>query len=62
MKTLSSPTFSMFAYSGLFRLLNWQKQMLKKTFMEMSEIHRESMFYPYICTDSSSLVNDSPWE
>ena len=44
MKTLSSLTFSMFAYSGLFGLLNWKTQMLKKTFMEMSEIHWENMF------------------
>ena len=31
-------------------------------FMEMSDIHWETMFYLYIYTDSSSLVNVSPWE
>ena len=30
--------------------------------MEMSEIQRENMFSPYICTDSSSLVNVFQWE
>ena len=30
--------------------------------MEMSDIHWENMFYPYIYTDSSSLVNVSTWE
>ena len=35
--------------------------MVKENFMEMSEIHWDSMFYPYICTDSISLVNVSPW-
>ena len=62
MTTLSSLAFSMFAYSGLFGLLTWQAQLLKKTFMEMSEFHWENMFYPYMCTDSSSLVNVSSWE
>ena len=36
--------------------------MLKENFMEMSEIHWENMFYPYISTVSSSLVNVSSWE
>ena len=36
--------------------------MLKENFIEMSEIHWENMFYPYIGTDSASLVNVSPWE
>ena len=31
--------------------------MLKEKFKEMSDIHWENMFYPYICTDSSRLVN-----
>ena len=35
---------------------------MEENFMELSEIHWENMFYPYICTDSSSLVNVSPWE
>ena len=30
--------------------------------MGMSEIHWENMFYPYIYTDSSGLVNVSQWE
>ena len=29
--------------------------------MEMSEIHWENMFDPYIYTDSSSLVNVFQW-
>ena len=32
---------------------------LQENFMEMSEIYWENMFYPYICTDSSRLVNIS---
>ena len=36
--------------------------MVKENVLEMIEIYWENMFYPYICTDSSSLVNDSPWE
>ena len=35
---------------------------MEENFMELSEIHCENMLYPYICTDSSSLVNVSPWE
>ena len=30
--------------------------------MEMHEIHWETMFYPYIYTDSSMLVNVFEWE
>ena len=30
--------------------------------MEMSDIHWENMFYPYIYTDSSSLVIVPQWE
>ena len=33
---------------------------MEENFMELSEIHWENMFYPYICTHSSSLVNVSP--
>ena len=44
MKTLSGLAISIFAYLGLFGQLNWKKQMLKKTFMEMSESHWENMF------------------
>ena len=62
MKTLSSLVFSMFAFLGLSGRLKWKKPMLKETFMEVSEIHWETMFYPYICTDSSSSVNVYPWE
>ena len=36
--------------------------LLQETFIEMSEVHWENLFYPYICTDSISLVNVSPWE
>ena len=35
---------------------------MQESFMEMSEIRWENMFYPYICTDSSSLVNTSLWD
>ena len=31
--------------------------LLKDTFMEMIEIHWDNILYPYICTDSRSLVN-----
>ena len=31
-------------------------------FVELSENYGENMFYQYFCTDSSSLVNVSPWE
>ena len=61
-KPLSSGAFSMFAFLGLFGQLNWKQQMLKETFMEMSEFHWENMFSPFKCTNSSSLVNVSPWE
>ena len=30
--------------------------------MDMREIHWETMFYPYIYTESSMLVNVSQWE
>ena len=30
--------------------------LLEEYFEDMSEIHWENMFYPYVCTDSSSLV------
>ena len=33
--------------------------LVEEDFMEFSEIHLENMFYPYICTDSSRLVNIS---
>ena len=62
MKPLSSPAFSMLAYLGLCGRLNWKTHMLTENFMELSEFHWENMFYPYIWTDSSSLVNVSPWE
>ena len=61
MKTLSDLVSSLFAYLGLSGHLKWKKPMLKETFMEVSEIHWENMFYPYIFTDSSSSVNVSPW-
>ena len=35
---------------------------VQEKFIEVSEIHWEHMFYPYIYTDTSSLVNVSPWE
>ena len=36
--------------------------LLKDTFMEMIEIHCDNILYPYVFTDSKSLVNVSPWE
>ena len=39
-----------------------KKLLLQEHFMEMSELQRENMFYPYNCTDSSSLVNVSSWD
>ena len=35
--------------------------LLKDTFMEMIEIHCDNILYPYVCTDSRSLVN-GPYE
>ena len=61
MNTLSGLVFSLFAYLGLSGRLKWKKPMLKETFMEVSEIHWENMFYPYICTDSSISVYVYPW-
>ena len=34
--------------------------LLKDTFMEMIEIQWDNILYPYVCTDSRSLVNVSP--
>ena len=39
-----------------------KKPLLQEHFMEMSEIHWENMFYPYNCTEFSSLVNVSSWD
>ena len=61
MKTLSSLVFSLFAYLGLSGWLKWKQPLLKETFMEVNDIHWENMFYPYICTYSSSSVNVYPW-
>ena len=61
MKSLSSLVLSLFAYLGLSGWLKWKKAVLKEAFMEVSEIHWENMFFPYIFTDSSSSVNVSPW-
>ena len=36
------------------RPVTMKKLLLQQHFMEMSEIHRENMFYPNNCTDSSS--------
>ena len=44
------------------RPVTMKQHFLQENFMEMSTIHWENMFYPYIYTDSSSLVNVSPWE
>ena len=33
--------------------------LVQEHFIEVSEVHRENMFYPYNCTDSSSIVNVS---
>ena len=32
---------------------------MQENFIELTEINWENMFYPYICTDSSSLVDVS---
>ena len=39
-----------------------KKHLVPENVMELSEVHWKNMFYPYIYTDSSSLVNVSPWE
>ena len=62
MKTLSSLFVSVFAYLVPLGQLQWNNHFLQEKFIELSEIHWANMFYPYIYTDSSSLVNVSPWE
>ena len=59
---LSSLVISVFAYLGPLGWLQREKHLGNINFMEMSDIHWETMFYPYIYSDSSSLVNVSPWE
>ena len=41
------------------RPVTMNKLLRTEIIREMSENHCESMFYPYICTDCSSLVNVS---
>ena len=43
-------------------MYNEEIHLVHEHFMELSGIHWETMFYPYIYTDSSSLVNVSTWE
>ena len=62
MKTLSSLSFFNVYIPSPIRQVTMKQHFLQENFMEMSEIYWENMFYPYICTDSSSLVNVSPWE
>ena len=59
---LSSLLISVFAYLGPLGWLQRKSTWCNMNFMEMSDIHCETMFYSYIYTDSSSLVNVSPWE
>ena len=62
MKTLSSFSFFNVYIPSPIRSVTMKQHLLQENFMEMSEIHWENMFYPYIYTDSSSLFNVSPWE
>ena len=62
MKTLSNLVFSVFHILRQIRPATINQPLLKEHFMEMSEINWENILYPYVCTDSRSLVNVSPWE
>ena len=44
---------------GPIRPATMKNPLVQEHFIEMSEVHRETMFYPCIGTDSSSLVNVS---
>ena len=59
---LSSVVISALAYLGPLGWLQWKKHLVPENLMELSDVHWKNMFYPYIYTDSSSLVNVSPWE
>ena len=64
MKPLSILVFSVFAYLGLLGRLQWatlHTVFLEGNFEKMCGIHWENMCSLYFCTDSSSLVNVSPW-
>ena len=61
MKTLSSLLFSVCILRPI-RPVPMSTHLLQENVMGMSEIHWENMFYPYIYTDSSGLVNVSPWK
>ena len=57
MKILSILVFSVFAYLRPLSLMQWTrpyKTLLQKTL--------KNMLYPSVCTDSSSIVDDSTWE
>ena len=51
--------FSIFILRPI-RAVKLKKTSLGETFEEMSKVHSRNMFYPYCCTESSSLVNVSP--
>ena len=41
-------------------MFTMNKHLVPEYLMELSEVHWKNMFYSYIYTDSSSLVNVSP--
>jgi len=62
MKTVSILIFQ-FCILRLLGRLQWTRlhtTLAEENIEDMSENHWENMFYPYFCTDSSSLVNVSP--
>ena len=59
MKTLSSLSLFNVYIPSPIRQVTMKQHRLQENFMEMSDIHWENIFYPYICTDSSRLVNIS---
>ena len=60
MKPLSSLVFFSVFILRPIRPVTMTKHLVQEKFMEMSEIHCENIYYPYICTDSSRLVSVSP--
>ena len=66
MKTLLILVFSVFASLGSLGRLHWTilhttvlPENVEEYLEKMTEHHWENMYYPYFCTDSSSVFNVS---